>query len=380
MGWRFRKSFKVFPGVRLNLSRHGVSATLGAAPFGLNVGPRGVYSNVSVPGTGLYARQRLDSADRAPTVPIPASPVGSEPAIPLPQGTETQSASTELLGSQALAGLKGLLTEAYEEQEQLRREIAVAEGDHATAAQHHSRWYYGRVFKHLFRKAFAARQAAYEMATAKLEELRDQLRQTALATQIEIAPEQAEPFYKMRDAFAALSECQRVWDTLERHPVNRVVTRSAASESISREPVSFSLGQCDLLQWEQNVPHLPNRQGGDLYLYPGFVLYRASRQAFALIDLKEVGLAFRPVQFIEGEALPTDTQVVAKAWAKSNKDGSPDRRFQNNHQLPVALYGALTFTSPSGLHEEYLVSSAERAVQFWARWNAFTAALGARTA
>jgi hypothetical protein len=60
MSWRFRKSFKVLPGLKLNLTRHGLSATLGAAPFSLNVGPRGVYSNVGIPGTGTWDRQRLD--------------------------------------------------------------------------------------------------------------------------------------------------------------------------------------------------------------------------------------------------------------------------------------------------------------------------------
>jgi len=33
MSWRFRKTFKVLPGVELNLTRHGLSATPGAAPL-----------------------------------------------------------------------------------------------------------------------------------------------------------------------------------------------------------------------------------------------------------------------------------------------------------------------------------------------------------
>jgi hypothetical protein len=52
MGWRFRKSFRVLPGVRLNLSKSGLSATIGVAPFHVNVGPRGVYGDLSIPGTG----------------------------------------------------------------------------------------------------------------------------------------------------------------------------------------------------------------------------------------------------------------------------------------------------------------------------------------
>ena len=32
MSWRFRKTFKVLPGVKLNLTRHGLSAPLSVLP------------------------------------------------------------------------------------------------------------------------------------------------------------------------------------------------------------------------------------------------------------------------------------------------------------------------------------------------------------
>jgi hypothetical protein len=152
-----------------------------------------------------------------------------------------------------------------------------------------------------------------------------QVNLTKLAAHFDIDREQAEPYFRMRDEFTAFSERQKIWGTLARQAINRFFTRSAASEAITREPVRFELSQCDLLQWEQKIPHLPNRVGSDLYLYPGFVLYRASRQAFALIDFHDVTVNFRPTRFIEQEAIPSDTQVVGQAWAKSNKDGTPVR-------------------------------------------------------
>jgi len=92
----------------------------------------------------------------------------------------------------------------------------------------------------------------------------------------------------MRDEFAATSECQKTWDTLERRSVDRVAERSTASEAITREPVAFALGSCDLIQWDQKVPHLPNRTGRDLCLYPGFALYRAAKKALATIDCRGI--------------------------------------------------------------------------------------------
>jgi len=267
--------------------------------------------------------------------------------------------------------LRRLLKEAYDERSTLTSEVASAEGEANFARQRYASWENGFLFKRIFKNAFAVRKKNTETADAKSEELREQLRLTSLATQIEIDRAQAEPYYRMRDEFAALSECGKIWDTLNRRSVNRAAERSAASEAITREAVCFALSSCDLIQWEQKIPHLANRNGGDLYLYPGFVLYRASKQAFALIDAAEIKLDFRTVRFIEEEAVPSDSQIVGQTWAKVNKDGSPDRRFRDNYQIPVVLFGALTFRSSSGLEEEYQCSNAPLTERFAMAWTAF---------
>lgn len=53
MGLRFHRSFKLFPGVRLNLSKSALSASFGAPGATFNIGPRRTRSTVSIPGTGL---------------------------------------------------------------------------------------------------------------------------------------------------------------------------------------------------------------------------------------------------------------------------------------------------------------------------------------
>lgn len=75
MALRFRKSFKVAPGVRLNVSGSGSSVSLGGRGFTTNVSKRGTRSTVSLPGTGLSyssssrrspqaAQRRLEKAER----------------------------------------------------------------------------------------------------------------------------------------------------------------------------------------------------------------------------------------------------------------------------------------------------------------------------
>jgi len=108
-----------------------------------------------------------------------------------------------------------------------------------------------------------------------------------------------------------------------------------------------------------------------MYIFPGFILYRASKQAFALIDFHDVTLRFVPTQFTEDETVPSDSQIVGRTWAKCNKDGSPDRRFRDNYQIPVAHYGTLLFNSRDGLDVRYICSNARAAEEFVKAWVAF---------
>lgn len=66
MGWRFRKSVKLLPGVRLNISKTGTSWTLGGRGASINVGRGKKYLNAGLPGTGLSVRERLDGGADAP--------------------------------------------------------------------------------------------------------------------------------------------------------------------------------------------------------------------------------------------------------------------------------------------------------------------------
>jgi|SoiMethySBSTD1v2_1073268.scaffolds.fasta_scaffold03225_13 uncharacterized protein DUF4236 len=57
MGYfRFRKTFSVLPGVKINLSKTGVSTSLGGKGATLNVGHGKRMVTVGIPGTGLSYR------------------------------------------------------------------------------------------------------------------------------------------------------------------------------------------------------------------------------------------------------------------------------------------------------------------------------------
>jgi Protein of unknown function (DUF4236) len=59
VGFRFRRSIRIAPGLKVNLSKRGVSLSAGVRGASVTVGPRGTYTNVGIPGTGLSYRERV---------------------------------------------------------------------------------------------------------------------------------------------------------------------------------------------------------------------------------------------------------------------------------------------------------------------------------
>lgn len=78
MGFRFRQSVKILPGVRLNIGKRGMSVSVGGKGATTNISRRGVRTTLGIPGTGLsyssYAPFRSKPKGTRPARPIPSSP------------------------------------------------------------------------------------------------------------------------------------------------------------------------------------------------------------------------------------------------------------------------------------------------------------------
>jgi hypothetical protein len=302
--------------------------------------------------------------------------------VPPPVSTapveEVHSASTELLTSESLQQLKNLLQTTFEERTDIENNLKTARQRKQQASDRYWSWQNGFLCKRVFKKAFSHRTADFEKANAEVAELDEQLRLTTVAAHVEIDKEQADPYFRMRDSFAVLSECAAIWDIKSHQATDRYRERTTATQKVERERVAFTLGTCDLIQWEQKVPHLANRKGGDIFLYPGFILYRAARSAFSVIAYHDVNAVAKSVQFYEADGVPTDSKIIGQTWAKTNKDGSRDRRFADNRQIPIVHYASLTLTSQGGLWEEFQFSNPEHLIQFLKALDAFISSFGSQ--
>lgn len=383
MGFRFGRSMRLIPGVRLNFSKSGVSASFGVRGASVTVGGRGTHLNLGIPGTGLSYRTRLDQPvafRREGPAPRPApGPLSFTPeATPEFEGSvdglhytgrrEYRSAHPDTLSSPHLRQLAGFLSEV--EARRARLEAALDDCRRRTETAHY-RVASGRSFPWRF---FVSkdRVAEIEARGAELAHLKQELENTREGTVIDadfgLAGEARSEYQHLIDAYGNVSRSQMIWDISTSTDVDRFATRSAATNAIDRTKVTFGTARLGEMDSDFEAMHLANANGGDLYLYPGFLAVRNPRGGFALIDLNDVEIKCFGTNFIEEQTLPNDSEQVGQVWAKSNRDGSPDRRFRDNYQIPLMRYGEISFRSKTGLNEVYQVSN-------WRALEAFQGAL-----
>ena len=392
MGWRFRPSFSPIPGVRVTLSASGLSTSVGAGPLRLSAGPRGVHLTGNLPGTGVSYVHRLDGG---PAAPQPDGGPGARPPSPAPRSadrgpapaaerppaepglTEIASAGSALLTSPGLSGLQRALVQALRLRDDTAAELALAREDEEAAAAACAAWEGGWFWRRVRPAQLRALQAAAQEAEARRAELDAQLRLCRLPTQIEVPDGVVAAYARVIDAFARVALAERIWDTVGGRGADRARERTQATRVVDRRPVRFGRAGVPFIDCAWEPPRLGNANGGDLYLYPAFVVYFVDASTFALLEISEVQLEVERWRFHEEEAVPADAEVVGSTWLKTNKDGSPDRRFRDNRQIPVVQYARLVLRSRTGLHEEYLISQAEAVEGLQRAWAQLQAALPA---
>ena len=141
---RFRQSFQLFPGVRINVGTRGVSASFGVPGATLNVSAKGVGATVGMPGSGLSYSTMLSETDagRQPGwlggaatkvyVPHPVAPqevpsrAAAQPYLPMGGMREIGSASVEVLTSDSLVELCDMIVSARAQRAEVETDLASA--------------------------------------------------------------------------------------------------------------------------------------------------------------------------------------------------------------------------------------------------------------
>jgi hypothetical protein len=392
MTLRFRQTFTLFPGVRINVGKRGISTSIGFPGTTVNIGQQGIRATVGVPGTGLsYSAMVLpfgqgggpaELTDASPSgfMQPPKSPAaGNNPAsarVYMPQAdmNEISSASVEVLTSTSLLPLRDLIAKAREQKAQVKADLKEARDEEARQQSELNRRS-SSLFRWFYKRRIFELEAALPITKAEVARLANWEATTKIAVTFEAGDAAQRAYSSTVRAFEALKLCHKKWDVTADRSTNRTAERTLANRAIDRRPVAFEFASTDLLQFDGRAMRFENVNGDDILIYPGVAVIPRADGVFALIDIRELQVTAGAVPFQESEEVPNDAKVVGQTWAKTNKDGSPDRRFKENYQMPICLYGQIAFRSQTGVTEEFMVSNAEAALAFVEFLNGYKTAL-----
>ena len=352
MSLKFRKRIRVFPGFTLNLSKSGMSATLGVKGCSVNIGKNGTDLNTGIPGTGLYDRKKIDNSNDSITPE-------QNPEIPNNNNyileTEIKSYNPELLTSDSMAALKKSILEA----EKVKKEM-FEEWQQANSSKNSTLFFL--IILHFIIIGFFLKSLKQKYREKKLfaEDLKKDYENFSLELDFNFDKETLNDYITIRKYFDEMSKSNKIWDITSYQETDRYHERTIATKTITRQPVQFYHQTLGSKKTPYDGMVLGNANGGNLYIYPGFVIVKESSSTdFGIIDLKNISFIYSDSSFIEEETVPSDSKNIGYTWKYCNKNGSPDRRYSNNYQIPIQQYGEIAISSSEGLNEEFMISNSD---------------------
>lgn len=359
MAWSFHRRIKIIPGVHLNFSKSGISTSIGFQGASLTIGRSGTYLNTSIPGLGIYNRQKISSGNN-PSSPTPTQN-DFEYLVHLPENIF--SADVHAITSQDMQGIKQAILTAREERRDLRKDISKTKSALIT-----SKIKLGASYLFLIgllnNKVKEEIKGDINTQRETLAGLYECLENCYVKITIGFEQEIGEKYNNMVLAFRKLTSSNKIWDVTSAHDENRAKTRSAASTVVQKKEVKFDFQNLPEIKTEYSALHFQNANGADLYFYPSFIVMFRDRENFALIGYNELEFEFEATRFVEEGKVPPDTKIIENTWKKVNKNGSQDLRFIDNYQIPIVRYGRINLKTNTGLQEAYSFSNFEYCFEF----------------
>lgn len=352
MAWSFRRRIKIIPGVHLNFSKSGITTSVGVKGASMTFGKSGSYLNTSIPGLGIYNRQKLSNSNSNQT------PEEYNTQQILEEADNIFSADIQEITSQNMQGVKEAIILAHQQRKELKTDLLKIQ---ATLGASKLKLNFSYILLYGLIKKTIPENIKIDIEAQKeaIKQTKEQIENCFVKLDIDFEPEIQEKYSKLVDTFKKLTTSQKIWDVTSAHFQDRVTARSSASTIVKKRDVKFSLKSLPDIKSDFEALYFQNANGADLYFYPSFIVMYSSKINFAIIGLDEITFNQSYVRFTETGTIPRDSKVIDKTWAKVNKNGTPDKRFKGNYQIPVVKYGEISLQTSTGLNEEYEFSNYE---------------------
>ena len=344
MSFYLRKSISV--GLfRFNLSKSGLGLSVGVPGFRVGTGPRGNY--VHMGRNGIYYRASLPAGTS--NLSSLSRKNAIERCVPEPLEKPKTHATLEEIDSDSTEAMfdstsESLVTELNNKRKKARilwpTLVVVALGLSILA---------------LNSVATTILVGAVTLSVLALiaSAYKDALSKTAVV--FYNIDDSFETAYKgLHDAFNVMAKSYAAWHIKSEGEVYDGKYHAGASNLVERNKIQLGTQNPPFVRTNISTPSIPVGNQ-TLYFFPDMVLVYETAGVGA-VSYSELAVRVSSQRFIEDETVPSDTKVVGETWRYVNKNGGPDRRFNNNRKIPIVLYEDVDLSSESGLRERIELS------------------------
>jgi len=356
MAWNYRRRIKIIPGVHLNFSKNGISTSIGVKGANITFRKSGAYLNTSIPGLGVYNRQKLSGSN----------------SNPVPENTYLQmtdvensifSANVQEITSQDMQGIKEAIILAHQQRIELKDDLLKVKAQLLGTKIKLITCYillYGIIKKSISENI----KDDINSQKGAITQLIEQIDNCFVNLDIDFEIDIEKKYIKLVETFKNLCGSNKIWDVISSYYQDTKITRSSAGKIVKKTKVKFSTKSLPDIKSKFEALYFQNANGTDLYFYPNFIVMQAAKNNFAIIGINEIEFFQSYVTFTETGLIPLDAEIIDKTWAKVNINGTPDRRFKGNYQIPVAKYGEIKLRTKTGLNKEYEFSNYKLTEEF----------------
>ncbi len=156
--------------------------------------------------------------------------------------------------------------------------------------------------------------------------------------------------------FEKLWQSTRIWRVLGTTHIDKADERTPADLARRRQEIRYAHKIIPFIKCTQEPISLLLKDETEIYMYSAFSIIIES-ETITVCSTNEIIVNMDIIDYIEDENIASDTESVRSTWEKANVDGTKDKRYATNEQIPIVLYGLLTIVLPSQKKERLLFSN-----------------------
>lgn len=166
----------------------------------------------------------------------------------------------------------------------------------------------------------------------------------------------------MRDSLLSLQNCSEFWRIEALGEPEERKYSAGASTLYKKSPCRVEKSVPRFIDTDVEIFQIYCDKLRLCFLPDRLLLYEGKK--VAAIQYADLNVEVGTVEVVVEGKVPEDGKQVGKTWQYVNKDGSPDRRFADNQELPMMLYGVIKITSSGGLNLHFHCSNPKTELRF----------------